>query len=62
MLLVVLGAPRLGPPNVAAPQDNLQGFRDRLPIVRSGEIAKVEGEKLKTALFEQWLIDNPIEK
>jgi hypothetical protein len=44
-----LGAPKLGPPNVVAPQDNLQGFRDRLPIVKKGEIAKVEGEKPITA-------------
>jgi hypothetical protein len=34
---------------------------DRLPIVREGKIAKVEGQNLKTILFEQWLIDNPIE-
>jgi hypothetical protein len=56
------GTFELGPPNVATPQDNLQGFGDKLPIVREGEITKVEGEKLKIALFEQWLIDNPIEK
>ncbi len=46
------GAPELGPPNVTTPQDNLQGFGDRLPIVKKGEIAKVEGEKFKIALFK----------
>jgi len=46
------GAPELGPPNVTTPQDNLQGFGDRLPIVKEGEIAKVEGEKFKIALFK----------
>jgi hypothetical protein len=59
--IVRMGALKLGPPNVIAPQDNLQGFRDRLPTVKKGEIAKV-GEKPIIALFEQWLIDNPIEK
>jgi hypothetical protein len=57
-----MGAPTLGPPNVATPQDNLQGFRDILLTVRKGEIAKIEGEKPRISLFEQWLIDNPIEK
>ncbi len=56
------GAPELGPPNVATPQDNLQGFGDKLPTVKRRKITKVKGEKLKIALFEQWLIDNPIEK
>jgi hypothetical protein len=46
------GAHELGPPNVAILQNNLQGFGDRLPILR-------KGEKLKIALFEQWLIDTP---
>ncbi len=45
------GAPKLGPPNVTTPQDNLQGFGERLPIVREGEIAKVKGEKFKIVLF-----------
>jgi hypothetical protein len=57
-----MGAPKLGPPNVTTPQDNHQGFRYRLLPVRKGEIAKIEGEKPRIALFEQWLIDNPIEK
>ncbi len=56
------GAPELSPPNVATLQNNLQGFGDRLPIVREGEIAKVEGEKSRIALFKQWFIDNPIEE
>ncbi len=50
-----MGAHELGPPIVAILQNNLQGFGDRLPIVR-------EGEKLKIALFEQWLIDTPNQK
>jgi hypothetical protein len=33
-----------------------------LLIVIEGKIAKVEGEKLRTIWFEQWLINNPIEK
>jgi hypothetical protein len=41
-------------------QENLQGFGDKLPTINEGEIAKVQGKKLKIALFEQWLIDNPI--
>ncbi len=46
------GACELGPPNVVVIQNDFQGFGDRLPIVREGEIAKVEGEKLRIALFE----------
>ncbi len=46
------GAPKPGPPNVTTPQDNLQGFGERLPIVREGEITKVEGEKFKIVLFK----------
>ncbi len=56
------GACELGPPNVVALQNNLQGFGDRLPPIREGEIAKVEEEKLITALFKQWLISNPIQE
>ncbi len=48
------------PPNVTTLQENLQGFGDKLPTINEGEIAKVQGKKLKIALFEQWLIDNPI--
>jgi hypothetical protein len=33
-----------------------------LPTIREGEIAKVEGEIFEVALFEQWLIHNPIEE
>jgi hypothetical protein len=57
-----MGAPKLGPPNVVTPQDNLQEFRDRLPTVKKGEIAKLKEKKARIALFEQWLIDNPIKK
>jgi hypothetical protein len=39
------GALEPNPPNVATFQDNLQGFGDRLPTIRKGEVAKVEGEK-----------------
>jgi len=46
------GAHELGPPNVTTFQNSLQGFGDRLSTIREGEIAKVEGEKLKIALFE----------
>jgi len=35
---------------------------DRLPTIRKGNIAKVEGEKFKLVLFEHWLIDNQIEE
>jgi len=37
------GALELGPPNVAPPQNNFQGFGDRLPTIKEGEIPKVEG-------------------
>jgi len=56
------GAPKLGPPNVIVPQNSFQGFGDRLRTIKKGKITKVEGEKLITVLFEQWLIDNPIEE
>ncbi len=56
------GTPKLGPPNVAAPQNNFQGFGDRLRTTKEGKIAKVEREKIRTTLFEQWLINNPIEE
>ncbi len=46
------GAPKSGLPNVVAPQDNLQGFGDKLLIVTEGKITKVEGEKLGIALFK----------
>jgi len=50
------------PPNVATLQENFQGFEDKLPTINEEEIAKVEGKKLKFALFEQWLINNPIKE
>jgi len=56
------GASKLGPPNVAAPQNNFQEFGDRLQTTKEGKTTKVEGEKIKTILFKQWLINNPIEK
>jgi hypothetical protein len=31
-----------------------------LPIVREGEQAKVEGERLRRAFFEQWVFDHLI--
>ncbi len=33
---------------------------NRLSITREGEQAKVEGERLKIDLFEQWVIDHSI--
>jgi hypothetical protein len=33
---------------------------NRLPIIKEGEQAKVEGERLKLDLFEQWVIDHSI--
>jgi hypothetical protein len=56
------GAFEPSPPNVATFQENLQGFEDKLPTINEEEIAKVEGKKLKFALFEQWLINNPIKE
>ncbi len=41
------GALELGPPNVVALQNNLQGFGDILLIVKEGKIAKVKGKKLE---------------
>jgi hypothetical protein len=32
---------------------------DRLPNLKDGKQAKQEGESMKRALFEQWLIDHP---
>jgi hypothetical protein len=37
------GALESNPPNVATLQDNFQGFGGKLPRIREGEIAKVEG-------------------
>jgi hypothetical protein len=33
---------------------------NRLPIVKEGEQTKVEGERLRRDLFEQWVIDHLI--
>ncbi len=52
--------PKLSHVNDAARRDNLAGFRvDRLPTLRDGMQVKQEGELMKRALFEQWLIDHP---
>jgi hypothetical protein len=51
--------PRLA--NTRIKGDNLMGFGvNRLLIVRKGEQAKVEGERLRIVLFEKWMIDQPI--
>jgi hypothetical protein len=51
--------PRLANPRIKG--DNLVGFGvNRLLIVKEGEQAKVKGERLRRALFEQWVIDHPI--
>jgi hypothetical protein len=51
--------PRLA--NAKIGGDNLMGFGvNILPIVKEGKQAKVEGERLRRALFEQWVINHPI--
>jgi len=55
------GAPKPKLANARIRGGNLMGFGvNRLFIVREGEQAKVEGERLRKAFFEQWVIDHPI--
>jgi hypothetical protein len=55
------GAPKFKLANARIRGDNLMGFGvNKLLIVREVEQAKVEGERLKKALFEQWVINHPI--
>jgi hypothetical protein len=47
--------------NVRIRGDSLIGFGvDRLLIVKEGEQAKVEGERLRKTIFKQWVVDHPI--
>jgi hypothetical protein len=42
-------------------RENLDGFGAHLlPTHREGEATEVEGEKLKLALYEQWVFDHPL--
>jgi hypothetical protein len=51
--------PKPGCVNDAERRNNLARYKvDRLPTLRDGKQAKQEGELMKNALFEQWLIDH----
>jgi hypothetical protein len=55
------GAPEPRLANAKIRGDNLMGFGvNRLPIIKKGDQAKVEGERLRRNFFEQWVIDHLI--
>jgi hypothetical protein len=55
------GAPEHGLTNAKIRGDNLMGFNvSRLPTIKKIGQVKIEGERLRRILFEQWVIDHPI--